>query len=221
MLKLAAVEPPWTTEAEVDDAFSERVGKGVTVNAYVTDCVPVLSLPVMTILLTPAAIAEAVVAVTVAVVPGRIEPGLMLPDTPDGAAAVSKTLLVPAPLSVTWSVKVVALPASTVPLAADADNPKSIVVLLPPPPHAPASAAASTDPKPVARLYGAPLAVKPVWPGTLLLPEGVAWNGLLLAFDSAYRVGFALPCPTPPLAWTTKAITPANDGDAAEVPAIT
>ena len=77
VLKLAAVEPPWTTEAEVDDAFSERVGKGVTVNAYVTDCVPVLSLPVMTILLTPAAIAEAVVAVTVAVVPGRIEPGLI------------------------------------------------------------------------------------------------------------------------------------------------
>jgi hypothetical protein len=32
----------------------------------------------------------------------------------------------------------------------------------------------STDPNPVARLYADPLAVKPVTPGTLLLPDGVA-----------------------------------------------
>jgi hypothetical protein len=220
-LKLAVVEPPCTTETDAGPAFSARVGNGVTVSAYVTDCVPVLSLPVMTILFTPAAMAEAAVAVTVAVVPGTIELGLILPDTPDGAVAVSETLLVPAPLSVTRSVKVVVLPASTVAPLAEAANPKSIAVLLPPPPHAPASAAASTEPRPVARLYCAPLAVNPVWPGTLLLPEGVTWNGLLLAFDSAYSEGFALPCPIPPLAWTTKAITPAKDGEAAEVPEIT
>jgi hypothetical protein len=160
-LKPAVVEPPCTTETDAGPAFSARVGNGVTVSAYVTDCVPVLSLPVMTILFTPAAVAEAAVAVTVAVVPGTIELGLILPDTPDGAVAVSETLLVPAPLSVTRSVKVVVLPASTVAPLAEAANPKSIAVL-PPPPHAPASAAASTEPKPVARLYCAPLAVNPV-----------------------------------------------------------
>ena len=109
VLKLAVVELPCTTEAVLRPALSARVGNGVTVSAYVTDWVPVLSLPVMTILLTPAAMAEAAVAVTVAVVPGRMELGLILPDTPDGALAVSETLLVPAPLSVTRSVKVVAL----------------------------------------------------------------------------------------------------------------
>lgn len=83
---------------------------------------------------TPAAMAEAAVTVTVAVVPGRIELGVMLPDTPDGAVAVSETLLVPAPLSVTRSVKVAVLPATTVAPPAEAANPKSIVVLLPPPP---------------------------------------------------------------------------------------
>lgn len=220
-LKPAVVETPCTTETEVDPAFSVRVGNGVTVSAYVTVCFPVLSLPVMTILFTPAAMVEAAVTVTVAVVPGRIELGLMLPDTPDGAVAVSKTRFAPAPLSVTRSVKIVVLPASTVPPLAEAANPKSIVVLLPPPPHAPASAAASTEPKPVARLYCAPLAVNPVWPGTLLLPEGVEWNGLLLAFDSAYKEGFALPWPAPLLASTTRAMTPAKDGDAADVPEIT
>lgn len=220
-LKLAVVEPPCTTETEGDPPLSARVGNGVTVSAYVTDCVPVLSLPVMTILFIPAAMTEAAITVTVAVVPGRIELGLILPDTPDGAVAVSETLLVPAPLSVTRSVKLVVLPASTVVPLEEAVNPKSMVGLLPPPPQALASAAASTEPKPVARLYCAPLAVNPVWPGTLLLPEGVAWNGLLLAFDSAYREGLALPCPRPLLVWTSKAITPAKDGEAAEVPEMT
>ncbi len=128
VLKLAVVELPCTTEAVLRPALSARVGNGVTVSAYVTDWVPVLSLPVMTILLTPAAMAEAAVAVTVAVVPGRMELGLILPDTPDGALAVSETLLVPAPLSVTRSVKVVLLPASTVAPLAEAANPKSIGV---------------------------------------------------------------------------------------------
>ena len=219
-LRPAVVDPPRTTETKVDPAFSARVGNGVTVRAYVAVCVPVLSLPVMTILFTPAAMAAAAVTVTVAVVPGRIELGVMLPDTPDGAVAVSETGSVPAPLSVTRSVKVVVLPASTVAPLAEAANPKSIVVLLSPLPHAPASAAASTEPKPVARLYCAPLAVNPVSPGTLLLPEGVGWNGLLLSLDSAYKEGFALPWPTPLLACTTKAITPAKDGDAADVPEI-
>lgn len=221
VLKPVVVDPPRITETKVDPAFSAKVGDCVTVSAYVADCVPVLSVPVMTTSLNPAVVAEAAVTVTVAVEPGRIEFGLMLPVTPDGAAALSETRLVPAPLSVTRSVKVVDLPASTVAPPAEAANAKSIAVLLPPPPHAAASAAASTEPKPVARLYCAPLAVNPVWPGTLLLPIGVAWNGLLLAFDSAYREGFALPWPTPLLACTTRAITPANDGDAADVPEIT
>jgi hypothetical protein len=112
-LKAAVVDPPRTTETKVDPAFSAKVGDGTTVSATAAVCVPVLSLPIMTTFLTPAVMA-AVVTVTVAVVPGRIELGLMLPDTPGGAVAVSETRWVPAPLSVTRSVKAVGLPARTV-----------------------------------------------------------------------------------------------------------
>jgi hypothetical protein len=91
VLKPAVVEPPRTTETEVDPVFSAKVGDGVTVSAYVTDCVPVLSRPVMTTLFTPAVVVGPTVTVTVAVVPGRIELGLMLPETPDGTVALRPT----------------------------------------------------------------------------------------------------------------------------------
>jgi hypothetical protein len=38
------------------------------------------------------------------------------------------------------------------------------------------NSAPSTEPRPVARLYVAPLAIKPVTPGTLFDPEGVGWK---------------------------------------------
>ena len=111
----------------------------------------------------------------------------MLPVTPLGAVAVRETLFLAVPLSVTLSVKVIVLPAAIVPLLAEDASAKSIAGLgvLDPLPHSAASTVPSTEPRPVARLYDAPLAVKPVTPGTLLLPEGVVWNGFLFAFSSA------------------------------------
>ena len=129
--------------------------------------------------LCAAGIAEPVVTVTVAVVPGRMDAGLMLPVTPLGAAAVRETLFLAVPLSVTLSVKVIVLPAATSRywLRTPAQNLSPGLVVLDPPPHSAASTVPSTEPRPVARLYDAPLAVKPVTPGTLLLPEGVAMEG--------------------------------------------
>src|ERR1700761_6519396 len=124
----------------------------------------------MTMFFGPEAIVDAAVIVTVAVVPGAIEDGLMLPVKPAAAVAVSETLFLAVPLSVTLSVKEVVLPGSTVPWLVDGVRTKSIfgVVVLAPPPHAATSSEPSTDPNPVARLYGAPLAVKPLTPGTPL-----------------------------------------------------
>src|SRR6202041_1841395 len=138
----------------------------------------------MTMVLAPAAMVEPAVTVTVAFVPGRIDAGVMLPVNPLAAVAVKETLFFALPLSVTPSVNVVVLPASTVPLLFAGVSAKSMLGLVVPEPpfHSPASKVLSTEPRPVARLYGAPAAVKPVTPGTLLLPERVAWKGLLLAF---------------------------------------
>jgi hypothetical protein len=47
--------------------------------------------------------------------------------------------------------------------------------------HTLTSTLASTEPRPVARLNAAPEAVKPVTPGTELLPLGVGWKGFALA----------------------------------------
>ena len=139
-----------------------------------------LSAAVMTMWVAPLVIAEPAVTVTVAVVPGRMDAGLMLPVTPLGAVAVRETLFLAVPLSVTLSVNVIVLPAATVPLLAEDASAKSIagLVVLDPLPHSAASTVPSTEPRPVARLYDAPRAVKPVTPGTLLLPEGVAMEGI-------------------------------------------
>ncbi len=111
--------------------------------------------------------------VTVAVAPGAIDAGLMLAVTPVGVFVARATALLPLPASVTLTVNVPVLPTCTVPPVTDGVSAKSGLVLSPPP-HAFTSKAPSTDPKPVAWLYAAPLAVNPVTPGTLLLPEGVA-----------------------------------------------
>jgi hypothetical protein len=141
----------------------------------------------MTMFLAPEVMVDAAVMVTVAVVPGTMDAGLMLPVKPGAAVAVSETLFFAAPLSVTPSVKVVVLPGSRVPWVADGVSTKSIfgLLVLDPLPHSATSKDPSRDPRPVARLYAAPLAVKPLTPGTLLLPEGVAWKGFLLTLSKA------------------------------------
>jgi len=80
------------------------------------------------------------------------------------------------------------------------------------------SNAASTDPRPVAMLYVAPVAGYPATPGTLLSPEGVEWNGLPTELANEYKRGLALPCGTPCWPSTTSAMMPAKDGAEAEVP---
>jgi len=145
----------------------------------------VLSLPVRVMFCAPAAAEDETETVTFEVAPGRIEAGLKLTVTPAGAEAVKATEFLAVPLAVTLSEKLVELPVSTVPLVEPAFRVKSTpAAVLAPPPQTLTSTAPSTDPNPVARLYEAPLALKPVTPGTVLLPERVAWNGLCAAFKS-------------------------------------
>jgi len=129
-------------------------------------------------------------------------------------------VLFPPPLSVTLTVNLAVPLVCAVPLLADALKAKSTLVVVSGLPHSFTSAAPSTDPSPVARLYVPPLAVNPATPGTPLFPEGVAWNGPVDLPANAYRPGFASPCPLPPRDCTSSAISPAKDGDAAEVPAM-
>ncbi len=149
-----ALEVPRMTVTDVDAVFKVSVGNGDTVSVYVAVCVPVLSVPVTTMLFAPVAMVEGAVTVTVAVVPGRSDPGLMLPIKPAVAVAVKKTLFWPAPLSVTLSVNEAVFPARTVPWLAEGVSTKSIfgLVVLNLPPHSFTSTAASADPRPVARL---------------------------------------------------------------------
>jgi hypothetical protein len=177
-------EVPCTSAMEADAVLRARVGGGTTVSVYVTVWVPVASVPVITMVFAPVVMVEAAVTVTVAVVPGAIAAGLMLPVKPGEAVAVRETLFFAEPLSVTLSVKEAVCPGSTVPWLLEEFRTKSILgAALAPPPHADTSNEPSTDPRPVARLYGAPLAVNPFTPGTLLLPEGVAWKGFLFALS--------------------------------------
>jgi hypothetical protein len=127
---------------------------------------------------------EPTVNVTVALVPGVIDDGLIVAVTPVGAFTDRATAFFAAPLSVTPIVKVTVLPASTVPDVADCVNAKLELGTVPAPQFF-TSNAPSTDPNPVARLYGPPLAVNPVTPGTVLFPEVVAWKGIVTAFNIA------------------------------------
>jgi hypothetical protein len=79
------------------------------------------------------------------------------------------------PVAIGVTVKLVDLPCSSVPELAEACKVKSLPELpeLAADPHSLTISEALTDPRPVARLYVAPEAVKPVTPGTLLFPEGV------------------------------------------------
>ncbi|OIQ65828.1 hypothetical protein GALL_526090 [mine drainage metagenome] len=66
-------------------------------------------------------------------------------------------------------------------------------------------------------------AVKPVRPGTLLLPDLMSWKtaGPPLAYWALPRLyNFVLALPCRPYFWTTRAITPAKEGDAADVPPV-
>src|SRR5580698_8373003 len=136
-------------------------------------------------LCAPTAAVVATVSVTVAVVPGVIDDGLMLAVTPAGVFAVNATAFFAVPLSVTPTVNVTVLPVSAEPEVADCVIAKLTLEVVAPAPHSLTSTAPSTDPRPVARLYSPPLAANPVTPGTLLLPEGVAWNGFFDALSSA------------------------------------
>lgn len=110
----------------------------------------------------------------------------MLAVTPVGSFPVSATAFLPAPLSVTATVNDTVLPTCAVPDAEDSVSAKSLLVVPPfPPLQALTSSAPSTEPSPVARLNAPPLAVNPVTPGTLLFPDGVAWNGFFAPFNSA------------------------------------
>jgi hypothetical protein len=135
-------------------------------------------------LCAPAAHVEATVNVTVALIPGVIDAGLIVAVTPVAAFTDRATAFFAAPLSVTPIVKVAVLPATTVPDVADCVNAKFKLGTAAAP-QLFTSNAPSTDPNPVARLYGPPLAVNPVTPGTVLFPEGVAWNGVVPAFNIA------------------------------------
>jgi hypothetical protein len=220
-LKLTVPEAPCATAIEAGEAVNAKVGGAVTVSVYVAACDPVLSVAFTAIVLAPGEIVEEDVTVTVAVAPGKIDAGVMVPEIPLGAEATSDTAFLAVPVSVTAKVKVAVFPATSVPLVAEGLRIKSTLGLLVEPVlHTLTSPAPSTEPKPVARLYGALAATKPDTPGTLLLPDGVAWNGFLLALSAWYSPGFALPCPLPPLLWTSSAITPAKEGEAADVPAI-
>src|SRR5580704_17257555 len=118
----------------------------------------------MTMLLAPAATVEPAVTVIVAFVPGTIDAGLMLPVNPLGAVAANETLFLAPPLSVTPSVNVAVLPARTVLSLVEGVSAKSTVGIVVPGPsfQSPASKLLSTEPRPVAMLYGEPAAVKPV-----------------------------------------------------------
>lgn len=168
----------------------------------------------------PAATVEPTDTLTVAVAPGVIEAGAIETVTPDPLFAVSATALFPVPLSVTLTVNVAVPPVWAEPELVDSLNAKSTPVVVCALPQSFTSITPSTDPRPVARLYVPPLAVYPVTPETLLFPEGVGWNGPVDLPASAYSPGFASPCPLPPRDCTNNAINPANDGDAADVPAI-
>jgi hypothetical protein len=157
----------------------------------------------------------------VAVVPGVIDVGEIATVTPVALFAVSAIALFPLPLSVTLTVNFAVPPVCADPEPADSLNAKSTLVVVNGLPHWFTSSAPSTEPNPVARLYVPLLAVNPVTPGTLLFPVGVEWNGPPAFPASAYSPAFALPCPLPLRDCTSSAITPANDGDAADVPAIT
>jgi hypothetical protein len=164
---------------------------------------------------TPAEAVEPIVSVTVAVVPGVIDVGEIVTLTPDALFADSAIAFFPLPVSVALNVNFAVAPVCAEPELADSLNAKSTLVGVNGLPQSFTSTAPSTDPSPVPRLYVPPLAVNPVTPGTLLLPEGVGWNGPEALPARAYRLGFALPCPLPPRACTSSAISPANDGDAA------
>jgi hypothetical protein len=113
-------------------------------------------------------------SVTVAVVPCVIDVGEIPTVTPDALFAVSATALFPLPLSVTLTLNVALPPVCAAPELADALNAKSTLAVVSGLPQSFTSAAPSTEPSPVARLYVPPLAVNPATPGTLLFPEGVA-----------------------------------------------
>lgn len=174
VVRLTVPDAPCTATTELEAAVTVSVGSAVTVSTYATVCVPELSEPVTVMLCARGVAVDPTASVTVAVIPGVIDAGLMLAVTPAGALAVSATAFLAEPPSVTPIVNVRVLPTSTAPDAADCVRAKSVLATpLDPAPQLLTSTAPSTDPRPVARLYAPPLAVKPVTPGTLLFPEGV------------------------------------------------
>ena len=115
-VKLNVLDPPCTTATDVAASVKLSVGVSATVREYVKFPVPEPSVPVSVIDCAPADAVDPTVIVTVEDVPGVIDAGLKLTVTPDGAFAVKATAFFPAPLSVTFSVKLAVLPTCTVPL---------------------------------------------------------------------------------------------------------
>ena len=169
---VSPTEPePSTSITEFADAFSDRLGGSVTVSAKVMACVPDASDPAMTTSCIPGSIPASAVTVTVTGSPGSTVDELKPTLRPAGTDALRLTAFCAEPLSVTPIVKLAGSPASAVPPIAEAVIVKSAE--LDAVPQSFTSSAPFTEPRPVARLYAAPVAVNPLTPGTLLFPEGV------------------------------------------------
>ena len=156
-----------------DALVTARVGAGRTVRLtfVVAEIDPLVAVIAMLFVAAPVPLATASVAVLLA--PALTVAGLKLRLTPLGVLAVRATDPAKPLTPVTAMVNVADLPGSNDSVVTDGLSVKPGWVA-PALGHPSTSRLASTEPRPVARLYAAPLAMKPMTPGTELLPVGVA-----------------------------------------------